>query len=320
MKDPCINTYGVERLKEEKLKFLEAYYKIMTQIPMQQFQSVPGFNTTALVRLKMVVESINRRIKSKSTLSPPPVFASAPTPNPVQVDDFDPDQVDTDEVIMNYESAKRAEAGKSNDRYVDLTNGGESSPAFKPRIDMKGNKPILPPPESVYNTNLVESFETDDDGFPIIDFSQLEDVLPSQPTTSQAPKRSKPETVESMIPSGSGKIDISVGDKAIGKFHSGVQNDGITGKFDGFNYDFSQQLDLAFRTIFGLKTFRPNQLQAINAAMLKNDVFILMPTGGGKSLCYQLPAVITLGVTIVVSPLKSLILDQVNKLRTLDVS
>ena len=65
MKDPTLNTCGVDRLKEEKIKFLEAYYKIMTQIPMQQFTSVAGFNTTTLVRLKMVIESINRRIKSK---------------------------------------------------------------------------------------------------------------------------------------------------------------------------------------------------------------------------------------------------------------
>ncbi|XP_027163908.1 ATP-dependent DNA helicase Q-like 1 [Coffea eugenioides] len=70
-------------------------------------------------------------------------------------------------------------------------------------------------------------------------------------------------------------------------------------------------IELANVVVFGNCSFRPLQYKACKAFREQNDCFILMPTGGGKSLCYQLPAILQPGVTIVISPLLSLIQDQI---------
>jgi ATP-dependent DNA helicase RecQ len=71
----------------------------------------------------------------------------------------------------------------------------------------------------------------------------------------------------------------------------------------------------ALKEYFGYDRFRPGQAQIVSAAMERRDLLAIMPTGGGKSLCFQLPALLQPGVTIVVSPLIALMQDQVQLLQ-----
>src|SRR5262245_37492685 len=70
---------------------------------------------------------------------------------------------------------------------------------------------------------------------------------------------------------------------------------------------------------FGFSRFREGQAEVIEAVLAGHDVIVVMPTGGGKSLCYQLPALLFPGVTLVISPLIALMKDQVDALNARDI-
>ncbi|KJE91661.1 DEAD/DEAH box helicase [Capsaspora owczarzaki ATCC 30864] len=160
----------------------------------------------------------------------------------------------------------------------------------------------------------VEEFhfdEDDDQDFAMVDLDQSERLAAPPTSTIMDYRSAARSTSTTTMGSASSSQIVPLSARA-------AQDSAA--KFNRTDYPWSGDVQKAMRKVFGLnKGFRTHQLEVINCTMSGRHCLVLMPTGGGKSLCYQNPAVISKGVTIVVSPLLSLIQDQVEALVQLNI-
>ncbi|KAI1265946.1 hypothetical protein F5Y18DRAFT_383971 [Xylariaceae sp. FL1019] len=197
---------------------------------------------------------------------------------------------------------------ETDDPMLDMDTFRTAQPQHHSSHKQRGKTPRKASPQK-------QSYESDySDG---IDISELAQEVEYQQSSAELtlPKPSRPALSET-----SGNIGARK-DKAVEKRNQSVESSHVSPEQKRFPW--YKDVKRALKDRFRMSGFRHNQLEAINATLSGKDAFILMPTGGGKSLCYQLPAVIasgkTKGVTVVVSPLISLMQDQVEHLSNLHI-